>query len=100
MVQAISLSKENSPIVRFRNGLEAAASSLLLLIVLLVQNGFIANRIETTGAIEKAEVLSTLHLGLGATQFVLGLVALLASVSLPRRPAVFLPDGRAVDNRK
>lgn len=99
LVQTVSMGMEKSTVTRFRIGVEAAFSSFMLLIVLLVQNGLITNRMETTGTVEKAEMLSKVHLGLGAGQLLFSVITIGACVSLPRRPAVFMADGRAVDNQ-
>lgn len=93
------MSIEKSTVARFNIGLKAAFSSLLLIIILITQNGLIANRIETTIIIEKVELLSKVHLGLGAGQLLFSIITFMACLSLPRRPTVFAENGEAIDGQ-
>ena len=97
MLQAFYISIERSSILRFTSGGSGAASALILLIVFLVQNGLIAQRLGSAPTSDSSDLLSRAHLGLGAAQFAMGLLSLSACISLPRRPVVFIGNGRPVD---
>ena len=99
LIQAYHISVERSSIRRFTSAGSGAASILILLVVFLVQNALIIQRLRSTKTLDNEGILPKVHLGLGAAQFLIGLIDLSACISLPRRPAVFASNGRPVDEQ-
>ncbi|KAH0538545.1 hypothetical protein FGG08_004878 [Glutinoglossum americanum] len=99
VIQAADMSVERSSVRRYDNGILGALSACILILVIFAQNGIIARRIEPTGMFTDAEMPIKVHANFGAVQLGAAVFDMFASVSLQRRPDVFLEDGRLVDQQ-
>ena len=86
------MSVERSSTTRFTTGVYGAISTIIILVVLCVQNIY-----AVTPTKLRYSPHEKVHIGLAVTQIGMAVITLVACVSLPRRPAVFLDNGKPVD---
>jgi ABC-type multidrug transport system fused ATPase/permease subunit len=90
---------ERSSVRRFDAGIKTALSALLVLLAICFQNQLIVEAVKSSSGMAAMEVSLKLHLGLAAGQFVAAFLVLSTAILLPRRPTVFMDDGKPVDSQ-
>ena len=95
MVRALYISSEHSPTKRFTAGAHGAICAIIVITMLCVQSVFVHGPREQRH-VEHQIVQFSLYLA----QILLAATVFASSVSLPRRPAVFVDSSKSVDNQR